>query len=339
MSGVPGLPELRQRLLPLALQFAGLPEGVRQRYTDPASRFNFGWSCGRETLEGGLPDTGKGSFYANPLLDIPTTDPDLLRTYPSYCRPNLWPRGELPQLEAAFKALGALIIQVGLLLTRHCDKYLAARGHPPRLAAILEQSPPCHKGKRDCAGLAGGGGGPVCLPLSWLLHTACLVGMRVAWGHLGNVAAILCQTHSHACLSHCAGRLLHYFAPTAAGADAGAAAGAADRAQNWCGWHYDNGSLTGLTSAMYLDAAGQPAACPDPQAGLHIRDRSGGWAGGWGSISSSSLGARLACSCLPAAPRICCRPGGAGGHPGGPPRLPGWRGHAGGWVAECFVTC
>jgi hypothetical protein len=145
VSGVPGLPELRQQLLPLALQFAGLPEGVRQRYEDPASRFNFGWSCGRETLEGGRPDTGKGSFYANPLLDTPTTDPGLLRAYPSYCRPNLWPRSELPQLEAAFKALGALIIQVGLLLTRHCDKYLAARGHPPCLAAILEQSP-CPKG-------------------------------------------------------------------------------------------------------------------------------------------------------------------------------------------------
>lgn len=166
VSGVPGLPELRQQLLPLALQFAGLPEGVRQRYEDPASRFNVGWSCGRETLEGGRPDTGKGSFYANPLVDTPTTDPALLASYPSYCRPNLWPRGELPQLEAAFKALGRLIIQVGLLLTRHCDKYLAARGHPPRLAGILEQSP-CPKGEGMKAGGPQGVDSRGCPPASW----------------------------------------------------------------------------------------------------------------------------------------------------------------------------
>lgn len=48
--------------------------------------------------------------------------------------------------------------------------------------------------------------------------------------------------------------------------------------------HFDNGSLTGLTSAMYLDAAGQPAACPDPGAGLHIKDRSGEGLGGVGGV-------------------------------------------------------
>lgn len=28
-----------------------------------------GWSLGRESLENGLPDTNKGSYYANPLAD------------------------------------------------------------------------------------------------------------------------------------------------------------------------------------------------------------------------------------------------------------------------------
>lgn len=65
------------------------------------------------------------------------------------------------------------------------------------------------------------------------------------------------------------GRLLHYYAPAAgAGGDAAAPS-------QWCGWHTDHGSLTGLTSAMFLDAALQPVPCPDPQAGLYARTRRG----------------------------------------------------------------
>lgn len=40
-------------------------------------------------------------------------------------------------------------------------------------------------------------------------------------------------------------------------------------------WHYDHGSLTGLCSAVYLDARGAQVACPDKRAGLYIRDRGG----------------------------------------------------------------
>ncbi|KAI7841449.1 hypothetical protein COHA_004844 [Chlorella ohadii] len=209
VSGVPRFVEARQALLPLAAQLAALPEDAKAVLEDPASRYNFGWSCGREVLEGGLPDTRKGSFYANPLLDAPAgSDHTAAAHFPALARPNLWPGDQLPELEPALKALGAIVVSTGLLLARHCDKYCAAKGgHPPRLHDILAASR-CHKG-----------------------------------------------------------RLLHYFAPDASDA-------AADGA-NWCGWHFDNGSLTGLTSAMYLDAAGQPAACPDPGAGLHIKDRAG----------------------------------------------------------------
>jgi hypothetical protein len=60
------------------------------------------------------------------------------------------------------------------------------------------------------------------------------------------------------------GRLLHYF-PANADADDG---------QQWCGWHNDHGSLTGLCSAMFISADGNEVANPDPTAGLYIRDRS-----------------------------------------------------------------
>ncbi|KAG0229181.1 hypothetical protein BGW41_003167 [Actinomortierella wolfii] len=67
-------------------------------------------------------------------------------------------------------------------------------------------------------------------------------------------------------------RLLHYF-PQEASDDADN--GPMD---SWCGWHLDHGSLTGLTSAMYLDEAVPEAErteipCPDPDAGLYIRNR------------------------------------------------------------------
>lgn len=39
------------------------------------------------------------------------------------------------------------------------------------------------------------------------------------------------------------GRILHYFPFENKG----------DTEDDWCGWHNDHGSLTGLTSAMYVD--------------------------------------------------------------------------------------
>lgn len=151
---------------------------------------------------------------ANPLVDCPTEDAALLRDFPTYCRPNIWPGADLPELEGAFKALGRLIIEVGCLLAKHCDRFLAARGvHPSRsLHDTIAQSP-CPKA-----------------------------------------------------------RLLHYFPPAPA-----SSSGVDEQVPaQWCGWHLDHGSLTGLTSAMFLDAAlGDVGAPPDPQAGLYARTRAG----------------------------------------------------------------
>lgn len=100
-----------------------LPEEVKASYEHPASNYNVGWSHGKESLKPGVPDTAKGSFYANPLQDTPTdVDPATSAQYPSYYSPNIWPTDELPQLEAAFTQLGQLIIEVGIQLMRHCDR-------------------------------------------------------------------------------------------------------------------------------------------------------------------------------------------------------------------------
>jgi|APGre2960657444_1045066.scaffolds.fasta_scaffold01941_5 hypothetical protein len=100
VDDVPGYEAARAALLPLALQLATLPEAEKAALEDPESHWNFGWSHGRERLEGertgarmrapdpvmtrwvltlahGFSDFSKGSFYANPLMDAPTDDPQL----------------------------------------------------------------------------------------------------------------------------------------------------------------------------------------------------------------------------------------------------------------------
>eukprot|EP01018_Ginkgo_biloba_P002059 Gb_10635 [translate_table: standard] len=159
---VPRFSVLRKSLLELSHRLAALPEEAKNDLEDPDSRYSFGWSHGKEKLVSGRPDKLKGSFYANPIVDIPTTDEALIRRYSSYCRPNLWPRNVLPELEPAFKDLGRLIFDVGLLLAYHCDKYVSKR-NPNQEALNLElmlSRSLCHKGrllhyfpaaKSDCA--------------------------------------------------------------------------------------------------------------------------------------------------------------------------------------------
>jgi isopenicillin N synthase-like dioxygenase len=147
---VPGFPELRKSLLRLAPRIASLPEDVKKQLEDPDSRYNFGWSHGKEKLESGKLDTFKGSFYANPVFDVPTTDDVLVSRYPSYCRPNIWPTDHLPELEIAFKALGKLMLEVGLMLAHHCDRYVIRRGLGASDGISLEKTiahSRCHKGR------------------------------------------------------------------------------------------------------------------------------------------------------------------------------------------------
>jgi hypothetical protein len=78
---------------------------VKASCEDPPSFYNLGWSHGKETFAG-REDTAKGSYYGNPLLDVPSSNAEDVEWYPSYCRPNVWPRRALPALEPAFKELG-----------------------------------------------------------------------------------------------------------------------------------------------------------------------------------------------------------------------------------------
>eukprot|EP00478_Filoreta_tenera_P000582 GABV01000587.1.p1 GENE.GABV01000587.1~~GABV01000587.1.p1 ORF type:complete len:411 (+),score=177.70 GABV01000587.1:28-1233(+) len=73
---------------------------------------------------------------------------------------------------------------------------------------------------------------------------------------------------------NCKARLLHYFPIDEA--KAAAVADEADKEDQWCGWHLDHGSLTGLAGALFTDTEGQQVPNPDPEnAGLWIKNRAG----------------------------------------------------------------
>lgn len=231
VTDIPQLVTMRSRLLSLAQHFAALPREVQQQYEDPDSSFSYGWSHGRETFNGS-PDMNKGSFYGNPLSDE-AVDAALQSRFPSLCGSNIWPHQHLPDLEYAFKDLGRLIIEVGLLVTEQLDAYLEA-----------------HWVKADnTAGSAAGSSDETGCDVSNLPYRKGVLGRTIAES------------------PNPKGRLLHYFPPHGAGS-------AEYRTGNWCGWHKDHGSLTGLTAGMYFKDGCQVDP-PDSHAGLYIKSREG----------------------------------------------------------------
>jgi len=216
VKGTPEYPELRCNLLPLASDFVKLPDSVKAKYVHEKSYYCIGWSHGKEKLKQGVPDIYKGSYYNNPQYDVPTTDPAMIAASPEMCCPNIWPQEDLPALEPAFKALGQLMVNVGIELAHHCDKYVIAKLGTDK---FLEEN------------------------------------------RLQNIIRSTKTTKA---------RLLHYF-------EVPDATTISTDTDNWCGWHNDHGSLTALCSAMYHDIrTGTTVQCPDPEAGLYARTRTGG---------------------------------------------------------------
>jgi len=115
----------RERLLKLAYNFAKLDKNVREKYADPVSRYSFGWSHGKEIMNG-TPDLLKGSYYANPVVDNVTVSPAQRDAYPEYYGENIWPnKGEngVDGFEDAFKDLGRFMFNVGCELAAACQPF------------------------------------------------------------------------------------------------------------------------------------------------------------------------------------------------------------------------
>ncbi|KAJ7124732.1 Clavaminate synthase-like protein [Mycena crocata] len=115
----------REKLLKLAHAFARLEESVREQYTDSLSRYSFGWSHGKEIMNG-KPDILKGSYYANPVVENPDVSAALREAYPEYYNKNIWPKMDeagVEGFEAAFKDLGKFIFEVGCQLATACQPF------------------------------------------------------------------------------------------------------------------------------------------------------------------------------------------------------------------------
>ncbi|CAI7796966.1 unnamed protein product, partial [Closterium sp. NIES-54] len=280
VSDVPGYPEARERLLPLALsaslcwcvhdhgrvhvsRLGELPEEAKRRIEDPDSKYSFGWSEGKESVEAGRRDSLKASFYANPLTDTPTTDLELIRRFPTYCRPNVWPSQDLPELEPAFKVLGRMIVDVGKQLLQHCDADVHSRNPhvpPGKLLRVVEQSP-CHKARLL-----------LYLPPQQPPPTAPAAQAEREGEGVGELPADSSRASRDEEAVACAGN----------GGDGGASASESLTAvadadvSSWCGWHLDHGSLTGLTRAQFWRGGEAVEGSDlDPSCGLYIRTRDG----------------------------------------------------------------
>lgn len=149
VTGIPALAEKRQRLLPLARRLAALDN--LSDMERPEAFYTVGWSHGREIFAG-KPDTAKGSFYANPVVDhlahLRAVDPDVANNNPAFFAPNVWP-SSLPELEPAFKELGQLMVDIGRLLAKPCDAYVLSKcpGYKKnKLESVLGKSM-FHKGR------------------------------------------------------------------------------------------------------------------------------------------------------------------------------------------------
>ncbi|RXK36713.1 hypothetical protein M231_06020 [Tremella mesenterica] len=116
---------LRENLFRLGERFATLPERNREKYARPETSYMFGWSHGKEVMNG-KPDLLKGSFYANPLTDLPDVPSSLRASYPE---------------------LGKIIYEVGLSLAKACETFVSSSIEGSEGVGDLLKGSNCHKAR------------------------------------------------------------------------------------------------------------------------------------------------------------------------------------------------
>lgn len=138
VRGVPGFLQAKEAFLPMAHTLATqLPESYREEHlTDPTSLYNAGWSFGKEKLgHDKPPDTAKGSFYYNPVTDVPGTEEDRIN-YPYSYPCNKWPDEQLiPRFQENANAIGLILRDVCLEVAKHLDVFVEMRLSSPQHSA------------------------------------------------------------------------------------------------------------------------------------------------------------------------------------------------------------
>lgn len=289
---------LRSKVLKLSRLFATQPslQETRERCTKQETFYSVGWSHGKEKLEGDALDMGKGSFYANPLTDspmdsilkrdfgghghghgcaTPTTNNDndtdddkdeqveqvqdeeernrrdaflaMAKQNPAFYAPNVWPdeEEELPEMEHAMKEMGKLIQRIGIMVAKLCDAYVSKKCPkftPGKIENVVANSLCCK---------------------ARLLHYFPIENNKVQTETEDEHTVRVPSTYTSSLAAH-------------DNNDRPAPDKNDMEFSDWCGWHNDHCSLTGLVPAMYLNSTGDEIPCPDPNAGLYIKSRRGG---------------------------------------------------------------
>ncbi|KAL7499497.1 hypothetical protein ACHAWT_007778 [Skeletonema menzelii] len=269
ITDIPSLPLLRSKLLPLAPKLAALPAQQLDEITAPQSQYQVGWSHGREKLEGDKLDFSKGSYYANPLTDDLVKSMLERRRYYHDCNhnngdeSNVHDKQQIKEVLKWDESLNQIKSEEELRQLANANPaFFAPNVWPTKSLPELETA---------------------LKEMGQLIHQ---VGVYLAKCCDSYVAA-RCPGYNPNTLENillhskcCKARLLHYFATdeitdsSKKDVDEGKSA---DDTQfsNWCGWHNDHGSLTGLVPAMYHDKNGNIVQCPDEDAGLYIKSRNG----------------------------------------------------------------
>lgn len=139
IRNIPNFIQTKEAFLPLAHKLISLPKSyLDKNLTDETSMYNAGWSHGKEKLKNDRPDLSKGSFYFNPVTDMPGTEDDR-KLYPASYPINKWPNHgdcDIPDFESLAKKLGLIMKDVVTLLAyqideyvkRQCDGYVSSMG-------------------------------------------------------------------------------------------------------------------------------------------------------------------------------------------------------------------
>eukprot|EP00956_Cyclotella_meneghiniana_P000036 scaffold83_cov57-Cyclotella_meneghiniana.AAC.2 len=252
ITDIPNLSALRLKLLPLAEKIATLPARELEQITAHEAAYQVGWSHGREKLEGDKPDFSKGSFYANPLTD------NLVETM-------LERRKYLEETNASRENGVKQLLEWDASkqsVPSDGDMQQLAKSNPAFFAPNIwpnESIPELETTFKEA--------GELVHHIGTMIAKCCddYVSSRCPGYNRHRLEDIL--RHSKCCKA----RLLHYFAMDASSSNT---KNDDTDFSNWCGWHNDHGSITGLFPALYIEN-GRIVECPDPQSGLYIKSRSG----------------------------------------------------------------
>uniref|UniRef100_A0A6U1X1B8 Non-haem dioxygenase N-terminal domain-containing protein n=1 Tax=Trieres chinensis TaxID=1514140 RepID=A0A6U1X1B8_TRICV len=249
VSDVPGFASLRRRLLPLSRRLAELPTDCLESVTNESAGYQVGWSHGKEKVEGNKFDIMKGSFYANPITD------NLLE--------SIKERRRFSANSTSFEEVEPVSEEELEQVAKANPAFFAPNVWPvdslPELEpAIKEMGQLIHSVGRKVAKLCDA-----------------YVSMKCPSFKTGKLESLLTTSLC------CKARLLHYFpAKLEENQEKESILGNENTEDDlefsdWCGWHNDHGSLTGLVPAMYIDVSGTEIKCPCDKAGLYIKSRGG----------------------------------------------------------------